>query len=618
MVMGVLTIPFDAKCDDDQITVTGERPERDQRNSAATIDVIKLDDDPRMRLDIGQHVDRALGARVQRSGSLGRGQVLQLRGAGSNQVLLLLEDIQFSGPRGDAIDLNSLPMGCLDQIDILRGSAGAYYGSGAQGGVLRLRLPKGALADRIEGGFGAFGYRYANGCVDLTSDTVRVLISGRYSAAQGNFTYQDTNGREQIRSNNHHQNGGGGLQVEWRTNPSRKWSLLTDIYEDQRGEPGSSESPSLTAQSRQSRRTARLTLDDSRLFNGSMRLRSSVGALFRSYEFEDPRTTFGLTSEEFSLSDYAVDSRTEIMVYPSERWFIQASGDGTYANAKTNGSGQARNDNRISGSIVGGLGWLPNESLELLLTNRVDMRTGRPIVLAPQFNAVWTAHTMIQLNAQIGRAFRDPSFDELYFRGPGISGNESLRPEDGWSGSLSVRLSTPKVRGLLVEFGIYAQRYDRLILFLPIDAFRVQASDELSADIAGSEARVRIPLGKARFELNHHYQWHQDQSGRPLPYRPIHRLNWLTDYRFEAITVYLSGLIQGIVKSDRFGYRELPSYATVSTGITWTIGAGFSLSAELQNAFDERQLFDVIHRPLPGRSGFINVRWTALDRKNHR
>ncbi|MEE2757542.1 MAG: TonB-dependent receptor [Myxococcota bacterium] len=614
----VLSSATTAYGQDDEITVSGERPQRDQRNASATVDAIKLDEDPRMRLDIGQHVDRVLGARVQRSGSLGRGQVLQLRGAGSNQVLVLLEDIQLSGARGDAIDLTSMPIGCLDQIEVLRGSAGASYGSGAQGGVLRLRLPKERSANKLESGLGSFGYRYAHGCVDLTTDSTRILLSGRFSAADGDFTYQDTNGRQQTRANNHHMNGGGAIQAQWITGTSTQWSLLTDVYLDERGEPGSGEAPSLTAGSQQDRKSARLTLDDASVFGGRMAIRTSAGTIVRSYEFSDERSAFGLMQDEFKLTDYSVDTRTQIMFYPRDEFLIQTSGDATYARAETAGSTQLRTEERMSGSVVGGLGWLPSDKLELMFSTRLDMRTGRDVIVAPQFNGIWTANRAIRLSAQVGRNFRDPSFDELYFRGPGISGNTSLRPEDGWSGSLSLRVQALDRKLWLIETGGYFQRYERLILFLPIDAFRLQASDDLSADIAGLEARVRLQFSRIRLEANYHYQWHRDQSKRPLPYRPNHRLNWLVDSPFRRFNIYLSGLYQGIVKSDRFGHRELPGYVTVSTGIRWWLGSGFSMSMEVQNIFDETQLFDVIHRPLPGRAGFVNLRWTALENTNHR
>ncbi|MBV69873.1 MAG: hypothetical protein CMH52_00865 [Myxococcales bacterium] len=614
----VLTAPTLVHAEDDQITVRGERQTRDQRNSAATVDAIKLDDDPRMRLDIGQHVDRTLGARVQRSGSLGRGQVLQLRGAGSNQVLVLLEDIQFSGPRGDAIDLSTMPIGCLDQIEVLRGSAGASYGSGAQGGVLRLRLPKQRTADRLEFGLGSFGYRYANGCADWNTDSIRLLFSGRYSSADGDFAYEDTNGRQQIRINNDHMNGGGAIQVEWRATPSRRWSLLTDLYLDERGEPGSGEAPSLTAASQQSRQSARLTLDDTNVFDNATHLRASIGTSLRSYEFRDTRSAFGLMQDEFELRDYNIDTRSEITAYLTEAILVQMSGDARYAHAQTGGSEQARQEERMTGSVVGGLGWLPVDDLEFMLSTRLDMRRGRDFVVAPQFNGIWTASKITRLSAQVGRNFRDPSFDELYFRGPGISGDPSLRPEDGWNGSLSVRLQSRESQFWLIDISGYLQRYDRLIVFLPIDAFRTQASDDLSADIAGLEARIRLKIARARVELNYHYQWHQDQSKRPLPYRPNQRLNWILDYPLSALNLYVSGLYQGVMKSDRFGHRELPSYTTVTTGMSWWIGYGFTMGAEVQNIFDEKQLFDVIHRPLPGRAGFVNLRWMALDNKNQR
>ena len=61
-----------------------------------------------------------------------------LRGANPHQVLILLDDIQLSGPRGEAIDITTLPIDVVEIIDVHRGPQGSRFGGGAQGGAIRI------------------------------------------------------------------------------------------------------------------------------------------------------------------------------------------------------------------------------------------------------------------------------------------------------------------------------------------------------------------------------------------------------------------------------------------------------------------------------------------------
>ena len=106
--------------DVEQITIVG-RGDRDAENTdGADVDTVKITDTPGPNLGLGRSLERGLGVRVQQTGGAGRGQTLQLRGANPHQVLILLDDIQLSGPRGEAIDITTLPIGCVDTIDVHR------------------------------------------------------------------------------------------------------------------------------------------------------------------------------------------------------------------------------------------------------------------------------------------------------------------------------------------------------------------------------------------------------------------------------------------------------------------------------------------------------------------
>jgi iron complex outermembrane receptor protein len=115
-----------------------------------------------------------------------------LRGLGANSTLVLLNGRRMAGhPFGSiggsvAVDLNSIPFGAIDRIEVLRDGASAIYGTDAVGGVVnfitRKDYQKGELTVRYydpedtkggkeQGGSLAFGMG------DLSSDGFNLLVT---------------------------------------------------------------------------------------------------------------------------------------------------------------------------------------------------------------------------------------------------------------------------------------------------------------------------------------------------------------------------------------------------------------------------------------------------------
>ena len=65
-----------------------------------------------------------------------------LRGLGANSTLVLLNGrrIPTHGAKGNAVDLNSIPLAALDRVEILKDGASAIYGTDAIGGVINFVL----------------------------------------------------------------------------------------------------------------------------------------------------------------------------------------------------------------------------------------------------------------------------------------------------------------------------------------------------------------------------------------------------------------------------------------------------------------------------------------------
>ena len=81
--------------------------------------------------------------RTDRSSTFGQGISTNLRGLGENRTLVLVNNRRFvpTFPDGGTVDLNFVPVGLIDRVEILeRGLSG--YGSDALAGVISIQENK--------------------------------------------------------------------------------------------------------------------------------------------------------------------------------------------------------------------------------------------------------------------------------------------------------------------------------------------------------------------------------------------------------------------------------------------------------------------------------------------
>ena len=135
----------------EKIEVTGSRIKRTDLEGASPVTVITTED---MKIEGNFTVADALrgstfnsfGSFSERSGSSAQSQAtLNLRGAGSNRTLVLLDGKRLPGSPtlgGQSANLNAIPMAAVERIEILTDGASSTYGSDAIAGVVNIILKK--------------------------------------------------------------------------------------------------------------------------------------------------------------------------------------------------------------------------------------------------------------------------------------------------------------------------------------------------------------------------------------------------------------------------------------------------------------------------------------------
>lgn len=564
---------------------------------------LRLDDDPHLLPEVDRVLEGAPGAVVRRSG--GERSTLQLRGAGGHQVQVLLDDIPLGDGRGGALDLAHLPAAALDRIEVQRGAAAAAWGSGAQGGVVRLHTRHGAL-QRFRLQIGSFGARSADAAVAAPVGPGDLLGTVAVASGTGDFPFLDTNGQRRVRQNNAHSRLDGLVRLRTPLGAHADLTVLASGLAAGTGEPGLEqfEQPDAHSHTRRGLAAAGVHADGP----AGTDLGFQIHHLARAFTFADPAPAFAGAARRFDLRDGATGARLAVEG-PEGRLRPGLVVEGRHETARTVTTGGdrpgQRSEARSGGAITGNLLWNQEDTFLAQAAVRLDETNRRAPLWVPALDLAlrltpWT------LRAHGGRLFRDPGFDELYFEATGLRGNPDLRPEDGWGADVGVDLRLGRVAQ--VGLTAFVQRYDRIILYVPLNAWLIQPTDDHHAEARGLEVEARAARGPWRGRLAALLQQTTLDGGPPLPFRPTGLTTTELRYLPDPIDVFVIWQWQSSVTADPFGHRTLPARHTFDLGAAVALRQ-VRLGVEVRNLLDQQDTLDAVQQPLPGRVVLAGLSW---------
>lgn len=376
---------------------------------------------------------------------------LSLRGSGASQTAVLLDGQRITDPQLGHFDITLFPTVLLQSVEIMHGSASPLYGSDGLGGAIHLRTLRSPKNRRLRGHLqaGAYGERelsvLAGGA--LTDETT-ALGAAEYRTTQGDFPYVDSTlyPPQTVR----HRNADrvrrtvfGQIKSAVGNHSLRLAGWATRA---ERGlPPKSSTEP---AQERQADTQLRLWAHD--------HVPTDTGTLtvqgltqYTELRYRNPRGNLDETGRTWTASLETI-RRTPV----SSRWMMAGGLSTGYARARHPSLESHAHQFNLA-AFIEGLGryghlrlfpalraeryWVPEG------TNRVPVTSRLGVNLQPVSS--WAD---VYLKAQVGRAFRMPTFNDRYWQ-PG--GNPSLRPERSWDADLGLRFDPAAGHTEITVFG---------------------------------------------------------------------------------------------------------------------------------------------------------------------
>ena len=125
----------------DEIIVKSIRSNSNIYQLGSSVEIITAEDIKKSSFNfVSEALQTSSGVYVSQTGSFGGTATVRIRGASSDQTLVLIDGVPISDPSspGGGYDFSSLLTSNIDRIEILKGSQSTLWGSDAIGGVINI------------------------------------------------------------------------------------------------------------------------------------------------------------------------------------------------------------------------------------------------------------------------------------------------------------------------------------------------------------------------------------------------------------------------------------------------------------------------------------------------
>jgi len=153
-----LALAFPVRAEEDAVVVTATRTEQRVRDAIPHTTVITAREIRESgAVDLLSLLRREAGFEFSQTGGVGTTSSTFLRGAATNQVLVLVDGVRVASLTTGATQLDQLMLDQIERVEIVRGNVSSLYGSGAIGGVIQIFTRSGRGAPRAGGEVSAGG-----------------------------------------------------------------------------------------------------------------------------------------------------------------------------------------------------------------------------------------------------------------------------------------------------------------------------------------------------------------------------------------------------------------------------------------------------------------------------
>ncbi|MFC5551471.1 TonB-dependent receptor plug domain-containing protein [Massilia aerilata] len=562
----------------DTVVVTATRTP--QRADEVIPDTTVITSEEIARAGAGSVADllrRQRGIEIVRNGGPGASTSVFLRGANSNQVVVLIDGVRIGSSTTGAASWNATPLSSIDHIEIVYGPLSALYGADAIGGVVQIftRKSEGTPSFSASAGAGSYGARqYDAGVHGATGgehslsyalSAAREDADGFSSTRPGSSSYNkdddgyarnSVNGRVAVQLAPGHE---AGLQF--------LKSRLRAQYD--------SGAASYDTHNEQDIDSYVLFLNDRILPNwrsslqaarSNDRLGSFTSAAASGASQIDTRQTEFTWQNSFDLNG---DSLQVLLGHRKEEVLSSSS--------------TALNRSRITNSVAAAYDLRRGSHLLDLGLRRDQSVYGGKTTGAAGYGYEFSRD--LRATASVGTSFRAPTYNELYYPGYGLPTN---KPEQGRNVEAGLRY---RIAGAELQANYYRNRLtDMLVTVNPCPSRTGSCAYNVNrALLEGLTMSVETRAYGIDLRASADLQDPRDETtGKQLARRSRRHASLTAAHALDRAEFGAELQASGSRFDDAANANRLGGYGLLNLYTTWRFTADWSLLLRLDNVLDKR------------------------------
>jgi vitamin B12 transporter len=611
----------------ERVIVTANRDEQPLSRVGDSVTLIEPEEvRASQRLTVSDLLATTPGITVSRNGGLGTSTQLRVRGAESDQTVVLIDGVKLNDPSsaGGGFDFGNLLTGDYMRIEVLRGPQSTLWGSQAIGGVINIvtTVPEGPLLAEYSAEGGEHGTARVQARAEAGGDRFSWRVAGQYLTTDGISALNDDRGGHE---NDGYRNVGANVRGLWRITDAVSAEVRT-TYSSGRTDFDGFPPPNFElTDTREYSDTDELVAYagvNATTFGGKLQNRLGFAYTDTNRENIDPDstvpTTFDATGRnerwEYQGTVTLTDRIGGVFGLESERSELDTRSPSVFDPNPAPLAHEAQLDSVYAQVTVS-----PVEAVSLTGGVRYDDHDTFGSETTSRATLAWAATPTTIVRATYGEGFKAPTLFQLF----SDFGNEDLAPEraDAWDAGIEQHL----LDEALVLSATYFNRNTRSMIdfvscFPAVDPrcatrpFGFYDNVE-KTEVEGYELGLAAHLGeRLRFDVNYTSMDATNRGGTnfglELARRPDETLNGELTYDWAVgLTTTVAVTHAGSSFDDAANTVVNDAYTVVDLRAAFALRDNFEIYGRLENAFDEE--YETIARyGTPGRGFFVGVRQT--------
>jgi vitamin B12 transporter len=575
----------------DPVVVTASRSPQPLTDLIADVTWIGPDEIARAGAQsLAELLQRQPGVQIVVNGPPGSTSGAFLRGANSNQTLVLVDGLRVSSSSSGTSPLEAIPLDLIDHIEILRGPAASLYGADAIGGVIQVftrSATTSGLAANATAGYGSYATSLFSGGASGTAGPWRFVLQAGHRQSAGfnaignpdNFSYNpDRDGY---------------------TDDSVNASIAYTFAPEQQ----------ISAQYLKSRLNTQFDAGpdfDDRTFTTletwAVATRNRLASFWLSNLEAGESRDDSVSSTAFGPSRFNTVQRQyqwqNDLTLPLGALLLAAIRREERLDTDAGFAVTSRNTNALVGV------YRLSEGPHALQANlRRDQSSQYGGETSGAIAYAYTILPGLRASASYGTGFKAPTFNDLYF--PGFS-NPNLVPETARNFEAALRYSNREVNAGIVA---YRNRVRDLIVFECDANFNCAPQNVADATLEGVTLEVQGVFGATGVKASVDFARPlDDATGNLLPRRARRYGALEATQSFGALQLGAQLAATSARYDDAANTRRMGGYALVNFTAEYALAPGWTFFALLGNALDKHYELAADYNTA-GRNAFAGVRY---------